>query len=55
MFSGILAPETAAPRIDWKWCAEIEPFPCSVIAQRKPGLLILERIRDVDEIQSANR
>jgi DNA (cytosine-5)-methyltransferase 1 len=36
MFSGILAPETAMPWVDWKWCAEIEPFPCSVISGHRP-------------------
>lgn len=30
MFSGIGAPECAAPEIDWRWCAEIEPFPSAV-------------------------
>ena len=29
--SGIMAPETAMPWVDWQWCAEIEPFPCSLI------------------------
>ena len=24
MFSGILAPETAMPRVNWRWCAEID-------------------------------
>jgi len=38
MFSGILAPETAMPWVDWKWCAEIEPFPCSVISGHRPEL-----------------
>ncbi len=35
--SGIMAPEMAMPWIDWKWCAEIEPFPCSVIAHYSKG------------------
>jgi DNA (cytosine-5)-methyltransferase 1 len=38
MFSGIQAPEVAAPQINWRWCAEIEPFPCAVIAQRHPQI-----------------
>ena len=38
MFSGILAPETAMPWVDWKWCAEIEAFPCTVITSHRPEL-----------------
>lgn len=38
MFSGIMAPETAMPWVGWKWCAEIEPFPCSVIAAHHPEI-----------------
>jgi DNA (cytosine-5)-methyltransferase 1 len=25
------------PWVDWKWCAEIESFPCSLIAERHPN------------------
>ena len=32
LFSGIGAPEIAAPDIDWVWHAEIEPFPGAVLA-----------------------
>ena len=32
LFSGIGAPEIAAPDIDWVWHAEIEPFPSAVLA-----------------------
>ncbi len=32
--SGIAAPETAKRNIDWRWCAEIEPFPSAVLAER---------------------
>lgn len=32
--SGIGAPETAAPWIDWRLCSEIEPFPRAVLAAR---------------------
>ena len=35
--SGIGAPECAAPWIDWKWSAEIEPFPAAVHAHHFPG------------------
>jgi DNA (cytosine-5)-methyltransferase 1 len=38
MFSGIQAPETAMPWINWRWCAEIDLFPCSVIASHHPAL-----------------
>jgi DNA-cytosine methyltransferase len=34
MFSGIGAPEVAMPDWDWRWCAEIEPFPSAVHALR---------------------
>ena len=30
--SGIGAPETAMPWVDWRWCAEIEKFPSAVLA-----------------------
>lgn len=36
-FSGIGAPECAASWIDWRWSAEIEPFPAAVHAHRFPG------------------
>jgi DNA (cytosine-5)-methyltransferase 1 len=36
LFSGIGAPEEAMPHWDWRWCAEIEKFPCAVLAQRHP-------------------
>lgn len=38
MFSGILAPETAMPWVDWKWCAEVDHFPCSVISSHRPEM-----------------
>lgn len=44
LFSGILAPETALPEAEWQWCAEIEPFCCSLIAERHPEL---ENLGDV--------
>ena len=37
LFSGIMAPEQAAPGIDWKWCAEIDREACATIAYRFPG------------------
>lgn len=43
-----MAPEEAMPWVDWKWCAEIEPFPCSVIAERHPG------IRNLGDIMAAD-
>jgi len=33
-FSGIGGAELALPEADWLWCAEIEPFPSAVLAQR---------------------
>jgi DNA (cytosine-5)-methyltransferase 1 len=40
-FSGIGAPETAAPWIDWLWSAEIEAFPTAALAERHPESLNL--------------
>lgn len=34
MFSGIGGAELALPEAQWLWCAEIEPFPSAVLAQR---------------------
>src|SRR5271156_3567473 len=34
LFSGIGTPELAAPWVDWRWCAEIDPFACAVLAAR---------------------
>jgi len=53
MFSGILAPELAIPYVDWKWCAEIEPFPCEVIKQRRPELVNLGDVTAEDFIERA--
>ena len=36
LFSGIGAPELAGPDIDWRWCAEIDPFACAVLRARFP-------------------
>jgi DNA (cytosine-5)-methyltransferase 1 len=36
-FSGIGAPEVSLPGADWLWHAEIEPFPCAVMAERHPA------------------
>jgi len=41
LFSGIGAPECAAPFIDWRWCAEIEPFPAAVHRARFPACVNL--------------
>jgi len=34
MFSGIGGAELALPEAQWLWCAEIEPFPCALLAER---------------------
>jgi len=26
------------PWVDWKFCAEVEPFPCALLAERHPGI-----------------
>ena len=48
LFSGIGAPEQAMPWIDWRWCAEIEPFPSAVLATRHPHSKNLGDVTGVD-------
>lgn len=48
LFSGIGAPECAAPWIDWRWCAEIEAFPSAVHAARFPSVPNLGDVTKVD-------
>lgn len=48
LFSGIGAPECAAPWIDWQWCAEIEAFPSAVHAARFPNVPNLGDVTKVD-------
>lgn len=55
MFSGILAPEQAMPSIDWKWCAEVEAFPCSVINHRHAGVPNLGDVNAEDFAQKARQ
>ena len=38
LFSGIGAPECAAPGIDWRWAAEIDPFASAVYGAHFPGV-----------------
>lgn len=38
LFSGIGAPECAAPGIDWRWATEIDPFADAVYRTRFPGV-----------------
>ena len=47
LFSGIGAPECSAPFIDWRWAAEIEPFPSAVHAARFPGVINLGDVTKV--------
>ena len=47
LFSGIGAPECSAPFIDWRWAAEIEPFPSAVHAARFPGVINLGDVTEV--------
>jgi DNA (cytosine-5)-methyltransferase 1 len=47
-FSGIGAPECAAPWIDWRWSAEIDPFPAAVHAERFPGVVNLGDVTKVE-------
>lgn len=52
-FSGIGAPECAAPWLDWRWCAEIEPFPAAVHAHRFPGAVNLRDVLAPDFLDRA--
>lgn len=48
LFSGIGAPELAAPKIDWRWNAEIDPFACAVLAARFPKTPNLGDVNKID-------
>jgi len=48
LFSGIGAPEEAMPWIDWRWCAELEPFPSAVLEARHPRTKNLGDVTGVD-------
>ncbi|MBM4073868.1 MAG: DNA cytosine methyltransferase [Planctomycetes bacterium] len=48
LFSGIGAPECAAPFIDWRWAAEIDPFASAVHKTRFPGVPNLGDVTKVD-------
>jgi len=54
-FSGIGAPECAAPWLDWRWCAEIEPFPAAVHAHRFPGVVNLGDVLAPDFLDRAEQ
>lgn len=51
--SGIGAPETAMPWVNWKWAAEVERFPSSVLAARHPQTTNLGDITAPDFIARA--
>jgi DNA (cytosine-5)-methyltransferase 1 len=53
LFSGILAPEVALPEIEWRWCAEIDPFCCALIRERHPGIPNLGDVTANDFIDRA--
>ena len=48
LFSGIGAPECAAPGIDWRWAAEIDPFASAVYRTHFPGVPNLGDVTTVD-------
>jgi DNA (cytosine-5)-methyltransferase 1 len=52
-FSGIGAPEAAAPWVEWAWCAEVEPFPAAVHAARHPGGTNLGDVLAADFLERA--
>jgi DNA (cytosine-5)-methyltransferase 1 len=53
MCSGIGAPETAAPGVQWLWSAEVERFPSRVLAHRHSGSMNLGDITAADFIDRA--
>ena len=48
LFSGIGAPECAAPAIDWRWAAEIDPFASAVYRTHFPGVPNLGDVTTMD-------
>ena len=48
LFSGIGAPECAAPHFEWRWSAEIDPFASAVHAARFPGTPNLGNVEGID-------
>lgn len=52
-FSGIGAPEIGMPQYDWVFHAEVEPFPCAVLAERFPGSVNLGDVLAADFIDRA--
>ncbi|HSR78781.1 MAG TPA: DNA cytosine methyltransferase [Xanthobacteraceae bacterium] len=48
LFSGIGAPEYATSRINWRWCAEIDPFACAVYRARFGDVPNLGDVTKVD-------
>jgi DNA (cytosine-5)-methyltransferase 1 len=47
LFSGIGSPELGAPWVDWRWCAEIDPFASAVLATRFFGRPNLGDVRSI--------
>lgn len=46
MFSGIGAPETACPWVDWRWSAEIDPAASLILSHRHPHIPNLGDVTD---------
>lgn len=53
LFSGIGCAELAGPGIDWRWCAEIDPFARAVLAARFPDTPNLGDVTAPDFIEKA--
>jgi DNA (cytosine-5)-methyltransferase 1 len=53
LFSGIGAPEVAMPAWEWRWCAEVEPFPAAVLAARHPASINLGDVTADDFVDRA--
>lgn len=52
-FSGIGAPECAAPDVDWLWSADVEPFPNAVRAYHWPQVMNLGDVTAPDFLERA--
>lgn len=55
LFSGILCPEVAMEFVDWKFCAEVDPFACAVIKERRPNLANLGDVTAADFVERAKK
>jgi len=48
LFSGIGAPEVAMGWVDWRWCAEVDPFASAVLKHHYPHTPNLGDVNEID-------